>query len=147
MLALHKRELKAYVRWVQGCAVHQKRDRHPHGVPISFLVTRTGIEPMLQPWKGRVLTAWPTRRMWWLKPDLNQRPAGYEPDALANWAIQPCFYELFKISLDYYITVKMKSQDVFKSFFFFGLFYSYVTKIGLYLCFFDNFSVYFWDFD
>ena len=28
-----------------------------------YLVTRTGIEPMLQPWKGRVLTAWPTGRM------------------------------------------------------------------------------------
>ena len=26
-------------------------------------MTRTGIEPMLQPWKGRVLTAWPTGRL------------------------------------------------------------------------------------
>ena len=24
------------------------------------LVTRTGIEPMIPPWKGDVLTAWPT---------------------------------------------------------------------------------------
>ena len=28
------------------------------------LVTRSGIEPLLQPWKGRVLTAWPTSRVW-----------------------------------------------------------------------------------
>ena len=30
---------------------------------LSFLlVTRTGLEPMLPPWKGGVLTAWPTGR-------------------------------------------------------------------------------------
>ena len=27
-----------------------------------FLVTRTGIEPMIPPWKGSVLTSWPTGR-------------------------------------------------------------------------------------
>ena len=39
---------------------------------------------MLQPWKGRVLTAWPTGHIWWRKWDLNLWPAGYEPDALAT---------------------------------------------------------------
>ena len=28
-----------------------------------MLVTRTGLEPMLPPWKGGVLTAWPTGRV------------------------------------------------------------------------------------
>ena len=36
-------------RWVDERTSRQKRDRHSQGVPISFLVTRTGIEPMLQP--------------------------------------------------------------------------------------------------
>ena len=29
------------------------------------------------------------RIWWWLKTDSNHRPAGYEPDALASWAIEP----------------------------------------------------------
>ena len=29
---------------------------------LLFLVTPTGLEPMLPPWKGGVLTAWPTGR-------------------------------------------------------------------------------------
>ena len=40
-----------------------KRRRSSFCYSFFFLVTRTGIEPMLQPWKGRVLTAWPTGRI------------------------------------------------------------------------------------
>ena len=42
------------------------------------MVTRTGIEPMLQPWKGRVLTAWPTGQ-------IVVAEVGFEPTTFRVW--------------------------------------------------------------
>ena len=39
---------------------------------------------------------------WWRKWDLNLWPAGYEPDALANWAIPPYWF-LFGAQLLYHV--------------------------------------------
>ena len=48
-------------RWFQvnpyGDTTQQKRQAY---LLVFLLVTRTGLEPMLPPWKGGVLTAWPT---------------------------------------------------------------------------------------
>ena len=38
----------------------KRKKHHPKMMLFLFLVTRTGIEPMFPPWKGGVLTAWPT---------------------------------------------------------------------------------------
>ena len=49
------------------------------------LVTRTGIEPVLPPWKGGVLTAWPPGRE--CAPDWERMVAvvGFEPTTLRVW--------------------------------------------------------------
>ena len=39
----------------------------------AFYMTRTGFEPVLPPWKGGVLTAWPTGHVWRRRRDLNPR--------------------------------------------------------------------------
>ena len=48
-------------------------------------MTRTGFEPVLPPWKGGVLTTWPTGRWWRRKRDLNPR-AGYPTYTLSRGA-------------------------------------------------------------
>ena len=73
----------------------QNRKKTPQ-MWCPILVTRTGIEPMLQPWKGRVLTAWPTGLV---------AEMGFEPmtcrvwtGCSSHWAIppllwfRPCYY-------------------------------------------------------
>ena len=42
----------------------------------DVVVTPTGFEPMLPPWKGDVLTTWPRGHIWLPLLDLNQRPCG-----------------------------------------------------------------------
>jgi hypothetical protein len=68
-----------------------------------MLVTRAGIEPALPPWKGGVLTAWPTGHIsqkirisnWLILIFCVAPPAGLEPATSwltvmrsANWAIE-----------------------------------------------------------
>ena len=80
------------------------------GSPLTCLVTPTGFEPMIPPWKGGVLTAWPwghRLRCWWLRTDSNHRPVGYEPNALASWATQP-----FVNQLEYNTIKKEKKQVI-----------------------------------
>ena len=53
------------------------------------MVTRMGFEPMKPPWKGGVLTAWPTRHLapWvGLEPTTDRLTA----DCSTNWAIEEC---------------------------------------------------------
>ena len=45
---------------------------------IFALVTRTGIEPVLPPWKGGVLAAWPTSR-------IVVAEVGFEPTTIRVW--------------------------------------------------------------
>ena len=45
---------------------------------IFALVTRTGIEPVLPPWKGGVLAAWPTSR-------IMVAEVGFEPTTIRVW--------------------------------------------------------------
>ena len=54
-----------------------------------FLVTRTGIEPMLQPWKGRVLTAWPTGQKM-AKVRFELTTCRVWTGCSSHWAISPC---------------------------------------------------------
>ena len=59
---------------------------------IKFLVVpRRGIEPLFPEWKSDVLTTERTGQ-WWIQLESNQRPLGYEPSALTNWAMDPIFY-------------------------------------------------------
>ena len=39
-------------------------------------MTRTGFEPVLPPWKGGVLTAWPTGQV---KQNIETEKEGFEP--------------------------------------------------------------------
>ena len=89
---------------------------------FPFLVTRTGIEPMLQPWKGRVLTAWPTGHEWWRKWDLNLWPAGYEPDALAS--------ELFRHNL-----LTLNAWLLYHKLFFLSIPFFKIFQLFFYACF------------
>ena len=56
--------LNRRVRYGNGC--FPKTHRHRKFPTVIYwqrrklFMTRRGIEPLLQPWKGRVLTAWPT---------------------------------------------------------------------------------------
>ena len=45
-------------------------------------IVRTGFEPVLPPWKGGVLTPWPTDHIKCRLHDLNTRPSDYKSDAL-----------------------------------------------------------------
>ena len=54
-----------------------KCKQHTLRFVYSDLVTRGGIEPPLQPWKGRVLTSWPTSRM--------VAEVGFEPTTCRVW--------------------------------------------------------------
>ena len=50
-------------RCVHRTSVRSPKSKIPKPNNVRFrdlLVTRTGLEPMLPPWKGGVLTAWPT---------------------------------------------------------------------------------------
>ena len=54
----------ARTRWVQVNPYELVKQQKRQDKILSFLlVTRTGLEPMLPPWKGGVLTAWPTGRI------------------------------------------------------------------------------------
>ena len=71
-----------------------------------LLVTRTGIEPMSPPWKGDVLTAWPTGHKYeWNKllyfihlvsyPRLERGTTWLKVKCSTTWANSPC-HQLYK---------------------------------------------------
>ena len=79
------RPLYNQCRAVCSCFIketQQKQNSVPYGTllcsTICRLVTRTGIEPMLPPWKGGVLTAWPTGHNL-------VAVVGFEPTTLRVW--------------------------------------------------------------
>ena len=47
-------------RWVRHLSRTRNSKKDKQQCLSFLLVTRTGLEPMLPPWKGGVLTAWPT---------------------------------------------------------------------------------------
>ena len=51
-------------------------------------MTPRGIEPLLPPWKGGVLTAWPRGHNWSFMSESNQQPADYKSAALplSQWS-------------------------------------------------------------
>lgn len=51
-----------YVSIFKSCSGLYSR-KEPQDVCLR-VVTRTGVEPVLQPWKSRVLATWPTGRMY-----------------------------------------------------------------------------------
>ena len=64
------------------------------------MVTPRGIEPLIPPWKGGVLTAWPRSHImfektdienlkWRLRRDSNPRPPAWQAGTLTNWATKP----------------------------------------------------------
>ena len=59
-------------------------------------MTPRGIEPLLPPWKGGVLTAWPRSHIkfyvlfkWRLRRGSNPRPPAWQAGTLTNWATEP----------------------------------------------------------
>ena len=75
-----------------------------------IMVTPRGIEPLLPPWKGGVLTAWPrglgfctsyciihllhrTLKNWRLRRGSNPRPPAWQAGTLTNWATEPYLVE------------------------------------------------------
>ena len=56
----------------------------------SNLVTRTGIEPMIPPWKGGVLTSWPTGRFFAMRNVV--AVTGFEP--VTPWVWTKCSSQL-----------------------------------------------------
>ena len=78
-----------------------------------FLVTRTGLEPMLPPWKGGVLTSWPTglvAAIW-----LEQMTLRVWTECSTNWAMPPLELSLPKQHDDY--TPRMSiCQEFFQKF-------------------------------
>ena len=54
------------------------------------LVTRTGIEPMIPPWKGGVLTSWPTGRFFAMRNVV--AVTGFEP--VTPWVWTKCSSQL-----------------------------------------------------
>ena len=73
------------------------------------MVTRTGIEPMIPPWKGDVLTSWPTGHM--------VAAVGFEPTTNRVWTEYSSQLSYAAINdsrahlrLNYYITKADKSQ-------------------------------------
>ena len=73
-----------------SCVTGRRDNRYTTG-PNSYsqfkiqMVTRTGFEPVLPPWKGGVLTTWPTGQK--MAPQ-----AGLEPATL--WLTVRCYYQL-----------------------------------------------------
>lgn len=59
-------------------------------------IVRTGFEPVLPPWKGGVLTPWPTdhKIFKWARVDSNHRPHAYQACALTTWATRPSYKNL-----------------------------------------------------
>ena len=70
------------------------------------LVPRAGIEPATRRFSVYCSTDWAIWANWWTFRDSNPGPAGYEPDALTNWAKGP--------NNEYYTIMKRKCQDFFK---------------------------------
>ena len=66
---------------------YSKKEKPSQWMAFLFLVTRTGIEPMLPPWKGGVLTAWPTGLVaaTWLEQVTDRVWTGYS----TNWVTPP----------------------------------------------------------
>ena len=69
----------------------QDRSLQPDlGNPPYYIIVRTGFEPVLPPWKGGVLTPWPTDHInKWAQVDSNHRPHAYQACALTSWAMRP----------------------------------------------------------
>ena len=59
---------------------------------IVHVVTRPGIEPGIPPWKGGVLTAWPTGHDMKLAPRVGLEPTTdrLTADCSTDWAIEEC---------------------------------------------------------
>ena len=56
----------------------------------AYLMTRTGFEPMLPPWKGGVLTTWPTGHNG--EGEIRTLAPCYRPTPLAGAPLQPLEY-------------------------------------------------------
>ena len=71
----------------------------------SFSVTPTGIEPVLPPWKGDVLTAWPRSHILFINVDKKTPRVGLEPTTSRLTAVRSTI-ELSRIinRLCYFIT-------------------------------------------
>ena len=71
--------------WQAGVITATPRDLTLILNVLFQMVTRTGFEPVLPPWKGGVLTTWPTGQK--MAPQ-----AGLEPATL--WLTVRCYYQL-----------------------------------------------------
>ena len=68
----------------------QDRSLQPDLGNPPYIIVRTGFEPVLPPWKGGVLTPWPTDHInKWAQVDSNHRPHAYQACALTSWAMRP----------------------------------------------------------
>ena len=87
------------------------------------MVTRTGIEPMLQPWKGRVLTAWPTGHYMVAEMGFEPMTCRVWTGCSSLWAIPP--FTPLSWALAYYIITIYACQYLFENFsiFFYKIFY------------------------
>ena len=85
-----------------------------------LMVTRTGIEPMIPPWKGDVLTSWPTGHV--------VAAVGFEPTTNRVWteyssqlSYAATIKRRFDLRLNYYTPYLQKSQGVFEEKIKFGI--------------------------
>ena len=77
--------------WPSAC----KADALPAELCFQILmVTPRGIEPLLPPWKGGVLTAWPRGHNWSFLWDSNPQPADYKSAALPIEPRKRIYYDL-----------------------------------------------------
>ena len=61
-----------------------------------ILVTRRGIEPLLPPWKGGVLTSWPTSHILVIYPRLERGTPWLKVRCSTDWANRPHFFDFFR---------------------------------------------------
>ena len=93
--------LLQYVReWVRKRTRRKRKKHHPKKGGVFCAGDAYGNRTHVTAVKGPCLNRLTNGPLWWRKWDLNLWPAGYEPDALANWAIPPKHYH--SAMLDYY---------------------------------------------